>query len=271
MVWLGFIAVYAGMGAASPPPLASSPVPPAASPASADGAEATGERRLAQRLEVVDAAMSRIVDLRADFEQRRHTPLLKKPVVSKGVVRTKGDLVRWDTATPRPSSLIIGRGLIQMYYPADKLVEIYPLEEGFKDLAGAPLPRLSVLRSRFDIAQVAAEDLGPGSESETSLALRLTPKNEGLRKHVACVMVLIDTSLPAATKVVIIDPEGERTDIVFRNVRLNSGVRDDEVQFAVPEGVRVSRPMGNDERAADQREKAQASAPPKGRPGEGRP
>lgn len=197
-----------------------------------------------KRLEVVDAAMAKVEDLRADFEQRRHTPLLKKPLVSSGVVLTKGTLVRWDTAAPHASSLLVGPESIKVYYPADNLVEVYPVGEGFKDLAGAPLPRLSVLKARFDIARAAPEDPSAIKEDAKLLAVQLTPKSEELRKHVASVKVFIDESRPAATKVVMTDPDGEVTEIVFSNVQLNSGVRDDEMEQKLPPGVRVSRPLG---------------------------
>jgi outer membrane lipoprotein-sorting protein len=197
-----------------------------------------------KRLEAVDAAMGKVTDLRADFEQRRHTALLKKPLVSKGVVLTKGDKVRWDTATPRASSMVISPSEIKLYYPADKLVEVYPVGEGFKDLAGAPLPRLSVLRARFEIAPLGVKELGGDEGDKNLVAVVLTPKSEEMRKHVVSVKVLIDSSKPAATKVVMSDSEGEETEILFSSVKLNSGVKDDELVLKLPEGVRVSKPLG---------------------------
>lgn len=225
------------------------PFAPAAPAASSEPVKTAGatrdDERFVKRLEAVDAAMATVVDLRADFEQRRHTPLLKKPLVSSGVVLTKGDLVRWDTATPHASSLLIGRGAIQMYYPSEKLVEVYPIGEGFKDLAGAPLPRLSVLRARFDIAPLPSDDPGVRSRDANLLAVRLTPRSDDVRKHIASVNVFIDESRPVATRVVMTDPDGEVTEIVFSNIRLNSGVKDDEIDPKLPAGVRVSRPLGD--------------------------
>ncbi len=204
------------------------------------------EARFAERLEAVDAAMAKVVNLRADFEQRRRTPLLKKPLISKGVVLTKGEAVRWDTVSPRASSLLIEHGTVQMYYPADKLLEVYPAGEGFNDLAGGPLPRLATLKNRFTVSLLAPKDLGASNEDANLLALQLTPKSEELRKHITSVKVLIDTSRPVAIKVVMTDPEGEETEIVFSNVKINSGVSESEVELKLPEGVRVSRPMGED-------------------------
>lgn len=200
--------------------------------------------KFAARLEAVDGEMAKVTDLRADFEQRRRTPLLKRPLVSKGTVLTKGNLVRWDTASPRESVLVIGHDSIRMYYPTDRLVEVYPVGEGFRDLAGAPLPRLSVLRARFEFSPLSPGDPAMKGEDAHLLAVLLKPKSEELRKHVTSVKVVIDEAGPAAKKVVITDPEGEETEIAFTHTRLNSGVRDDEMELNLPEGVRVSKPLG---------------------------
>lgn len=205
-------------------------------------------RPFLDRLQSVDEAMARVEDLRAEFEQHRHTPLLKRPLVSKGVVLCKGDLVRWDTTSPRRSSLLIGEGSIRMYYPEDKLVEIYPLGEGFQDLAGAPLPRLSILKKRFDIVQIALKDLNAREDEPKLLAIEMTPKGQDFRRHVASVKVLIDESRPAAIKVVITDPDGEVTEIVFSHIAINGGLKREQIDLKLPENVRVSRPLGEGEK-----------------------
>lgn len=228
---------------AGQPPAASLPTRPTAVPA--PHADGPGEdARFLARLQAVDAAMARVADLRADFVQTRHTPLLKKPLVSTGVVLTKGDQARWDTATPRASSLRIGPRAIRIYYPADQLVEEYPVDEGFKHLAGTPLPRLSVLRANFEITRLEPKDVDASRANLPLLALQLTPTSERVRSHLASVRVLIDESVPSATMIVLTDADGEVTRIEFRNVTLNRGVRDEEIDPKLPAGVRVSRPLG---------------------------
>jgi outer membrane lipoprotein-sorting protein len=249
LVWL--IAASTFVAGAGQPAGRSAPAAPPV-PSEPPKSTSSDDAELTKRLEAVDAAMARVADLRADFEQQRRTPLLKKPLVSRGVVLTKGELVRWDTQTPRPSSLLIGHGSIRMYYPADKLVEVYPVGEGFKDIAGAPLPRLSALKERFDIAPLAPSDLGATKADSNLLAVQLTPRSDDLRRHLVSVKVLIDESRPAATKVVMTDPDGDVTDIVFSNVRLNAGVKDEEIDPALPEGVRVSHPLGDDKSGGDE-------------------
>lgn len=224
--------------------------PPTERPATPPAPTEAERKVWLSRLEAADAAMAKVVDLRADFEQRRHTSLLKRPLVSKGVVLTKGERVRWDTATPRLSSLVIGGGEIRMYYPADKLVEVYPVGEGFKDLAGAPLPRMSVMQERFDISPLAASEMGAVGADSAVMAVLLAPKSTELQRHIRSVKVLLNTVSGVATRVVITDPEGEETEILFSNIRLNSGVKDTEVQLNLPDDVRVSRPLGPNKNAA---------------------
>jgi hypothetical protein len=50
--------------------------------------------------------------------------------------------------------------------------------------------------------------------------------------------------VPVATKVILTDVEGERTEIIFRSVRVNTGTKQEEIDLRLPEGVRVSHPLG---------------------------
>jgi outer membrane lipoprotein-sorting protein len=99
------------------------------------------------------------------------------------------------------------------------------------------------LQRQFDIAELDAVTIGAGADDHV-LAIQLTPKGEGLKKHVKLVEVLIATDVPAARKLIITDADGDRTEIEFKNVRVNTGVRDDELKLTVPPGTRTSRPAG---------------------------
>lgn len=235
MNWLALV-VTTVMGLLQPG-ASPAPAPPPAAPPAPEAAE------FEKQLESVDAAIAKIADLRADFEQTRRTPLLKKPLTSSGVIRCKGELVRWDTTKPRESSLLISKSRIRVYYPGDKLVEEYPVDESLRDVAGAPLPRLTVLKARFEIAALSPKDLGETGDKNL-LAVLLTPRSKELRRHVATVKVLIDLTINAATKVVMTDADGEVTEVSFRNVKINTGLTTEEVDPPLPEGVRVSRPLG---------------------------
>jgi outer membrane lipoprotein-sorting protein len=208
-----------------------------------DAAKATAELVFQKRLESIDAMMAKVADLRANFEQVKRTPLLRKPIVSKGTLVAKGDRVRWETKSPRPSTMVVGRGEVRLYYPDDRLIEVYEAGGDAKDLAGAPLPRLSVLRERFEMSSLSVTALGGAENDPHLIALMLKPKAEELRRHIESVQVLIDESVPVATKVVMTDAEGEKTELSFTSVRLSTGVKDEEVDLQTPEGVRESHPL----------------------------
>ncbi len=201
-----------------------------------------------KRVAAMDAKMSVITDLTADFEQKKKTALLKKPLVSRGTLVCKGETVLWRTASPRKSEMLVcggGDGKITVYYPDDSLAEVYPMGSQFRDAAGGPLPRLSKLKETFDIAEMEAKQVSPGMETREfagRIALRLTPKSEELKKHVASVRVLIDDSVPCAERIVIVDPEGDETELRFSAVKVNTGKKDADVELKLPEGTKVSTP-----------------------------
>ncbi len=270
----------AGLGLAPTPPTATPQTPaPLATRSGQSPADPTADPDFTKRLAALDATLAKTIDFKANFEQRKYTPLLKKPLVSKGVLTSKGGMVKWETTEPRSVTIFIDplsskspstagsqpdpspnapkvlsespaaapkpTGEMRVYYPGDQLCEIYPIGGALIDFAAAPLPRLAELRGRFTIESIAPSQLGGAADNPALLALLLRPNSAEIRKHLESITLLIDETIPAATKVIITDAEGERTEITLTSVRINSGLKDTEVQLTLPEGVRISRPLGN--------------------------
>ncbi|MFN7430652.1 MAG: outer membrane lipoprotein carrier protein LolA, partial [bacterium] len=158
-------------------------------------------------LDGIDDRVSKIEDLRAKFEQRKSSVMLRKPMVSSGEVIARSDVVLWRTQQPRKADMRVGGGEIRLLYPEDKLLEIYPIQNA-RGMAGGPLPRLSKLREQFTFSR-ASDQIAGG----TTLQVVLTPKSEEVRSAVATVQVSIDTKVPCVTKIVMTDPDGEQTSI----------------------------------------------------------
>jgi len=197
-----------------------------------------------ERLRALDAGVKGIDDLRANFEQHRHTPLLRRPLVSNGTVLAVGDRMRWDTMRPHQSSMLVGDEAVELYYPEDGLIEMYPVDQGFMDLAGVPMPRLAALSKRFEVTPISPLDLDPHCNTDRYFAMALTPRTEDLRRHVTGVRMLIDGSRSIATKVILSGPDGDRTEITFSDIHLNTGVQTDRLKLNVPDGTRRVRPLG---------------------------
>ena len=210
---------------------------PATPPAGIDAA-------LWARMAAIDAKAEKILDLSADFEQQKFTPLLKKPMISSGAVRAKGSAMFWDTRKPESTLMRVDEKEVRIYYPNAKTLEIYPLAGQLSALAASPLPRLAALLPHFKFTPASTKDLGE-QEAADRLAVQLTPIDESLREHVDHVTVLIDADRGFILAFQLIDADGERTVIHFTNVKTNQNLEDARLQLALPADVKTVRPLEN--------------------------
>ena len=194
---------------------------------------------LAEALRQIEARVAEIDDLTAEFEQRKHTALLREPMISRGTVRVRGNQMRWDTRTPDASAMLMDGSALQIHYPDHGLLEIYPLNERLGQLAASPLTRPSALREHFIIAPDAAR-----AELKTPhLPLRLTPRNEQLAEHVREVRIAIDSERGFLLRMEMVDGDDERIEMVFTDHRINTGLTKRDLELVVPEGTRIVRPL----------------------------
>jgi outer membrane lipoprotein-sorting protein len=197
---------------------------------------------LAKQLEDIDARAAKIKDFTSDFRQEKFTAVLKKPLISTGRVRVSGTVIRWDTQKPEPAVLFSDGREVRMYYPGQKLLEVYTIDQRLGDLAASPLPRLSTLRQHFTIQRADGKAFKP-SKDQRALALRLVPRDESLKEHVERVDVLLDTEAAHIVELEITDADGDRTHVTFSDVRLDTGVKPADLALNLPADTTVSRPL----------------------------
>jgi outer membrane lipoprotein-sorting protein len=198
---------------------------------------------LMARLQAADAKAAEIHDLTADFRQVKHTALLKDPVTSTGRVRIKGSTVRWDAAEPHPCVLHIDEREIRVYYPEDASVEVYASDAQLRRLTASPIPRLQAMQEQFDIRELPKTEIEGAPSTPGLFAIRLTPKEESLRKHVKEVRVLVDPATGLAERFEMVDPDGDRTLIVFTKQQTNTGLKESDLDLHVPPGTKESHPL----------------------------
>jgi outer membrane lipoprotein-sorting protein len=191
----------------------------------------------------VDANAGGIRDLTADFEQKKFTPLLKKPLVSSGHVTGKGAATLWITQKPEPTRMLVDANGIRIYYPNQKVMEVFPLQGQLGALASSPLPRLDMLMRFFSFERIPAASIDPKADDTKYLALRMTPTDPALREHVDFVRVLLDRTTGFIVIAENTDADGERTMLAFSSVRTDTGVKDDAMQLDVPPGTKVTHPL----------------------------
>ena len=165
----------------------------------------------------------------------------------------------WKTRKPEPSELQIDQEEVRIYYPAQKTIEVYQVQQKLGQLAASPLPRLSVLREHFSFAPIPVLELGERDDTKF-FAVRMQPVDEDLREHVESVRVLLDAQRGLIVRLEMRDSDGDRTLISFANVKTNAGLRDDDLRIAAPAEVKVTRPLAAVEGEARQQQQQQEGA-----------
>ena len=199
---------------------------------------------LQKRLEAVDRLAASITDLTSRFVEQKHTALLKRPMVSKGRVRIKGSHTVWETLEPHRTTTLVDAKRVRIHYPQRRVVEVYPIDDQLRQLFVSPVPRWAPLRDRFTIESVPASNIpAEYRDLERFLSIRLTAKDDSLRRYVARVDVVIDTTTGCAVRVDIVDGDKERTVITFSEARINSGLSDRRFDLAAPEGTQIVYPF----------------------------
>jgi outer membrane lipoprotein-sorting protein len=215
----------------------------AASPATLPAVPPDGiDASLWERMESIDAKAEAIDDLTANFEQQKFTPLLKKPLISKGTVVARGPVMLWDTHAPEPTLMRVDEKEVTLYYPNQKTAEVYPLAGQLAALCSSPVPRLALLLQHFKFAPASAKDLGEPVDAG-HLALRLTPTDDAIRQHVDNVCVLIDANHGFILLFQLIDSDGERSVIRFSDVKVNTKFDDARLRLTLPAGVKTVYPL----------------------------
>lgn len=209
----------------------------------ADAAPRKDAPRWAQ-LQAFVAKLPKITALRAKFRQERASALLAEPAVSTGTFVARGMRSKWDTRGDNPSVMAVdagdGRhpGSMRVWYPAQKTLEVYPLDARFAAAMAGPSPDLALLKEHFSL-DVLAQDA-----QKHTLTLEMAPLAEGLRAHVAKVVAVMDTRTGCLCSLATVDSDGESTTAAFGEVEVNPEVKDAELRLEIPADAKVVYPAG---------------------------
>lgn len=192
------------------------------------------------RLAAALAKARDIRDMSADFVETKKTVLLKDPLSSSGTVFASGGRTKWVTHEPYVSWLCTTAEHVTIYFPKEQRAERYAVDAKLRPLLISPVPQTDRLRDSFSIELVGS---GGGEQNDRrlpALRLALRPKTEELRDMIDLIEVDIDEARGVASRVQISDADGDVTTIEFRNVRINTGVGDDDTDCTLPRGTDVA-------------------------------
>ncbi len=162
--------------------------------------------------------------VRASFTQEKRSPLLKKPLKTKGVFYFKAPLnVRWQYE--KTVTVVYDGTELYIYYP--ELGEAERMK-GISEFYTGPLG--------FDIANLEKDYDMEAKRENGAIRLKITPKR---RLPFAGMEMLFPEGAAFPSEMKIIDRTGDETFIKFLDVTVNTGLSDELFKFVPPPGVRI--------------------------------
>ncbi len=204
---------------------------------------ANADERTKQLLQEMDGKASNIKDLRAHFEEKKFTALLKKPLTSSGIIALAGSRMLWDTKHPHRTIMAVDNEKIRIYYPRRQIVEEFEIDEKLQWLAVSPLAQLTELENHFTIETCQAAEFGEQYKSEKYVAFRLKPKEAELLEYVVQVEVVVEKAIGIVVRAIVLDVDGDRTVLTFSKFETNTGLQESDVRLQLPEGTKITKPL----------------------------
>jgi len=177
----------------------------------------------------IEERQARTSDLVGRFTQSYRSGMLGREVVERGVVSIKRPgRMRWEYKDPESKLFVSDGHTFYFYVPADRQV-IVSEQDTQRSLAARLLSGRGGLLDEFDVS--LEEPLEEGV-----VRLKMVPRRE--EADIARAWVDAETT-GRIRSILIEDPQGNRTQYRFENVRENTGLDDRLFRFEVPKGVEV--------------------------------
>lgn len=170
-------------------------------------------------LQDLQQKMSSLKSVALDFTQERHLKLFTDPLKSEGVMLIgRPDLIRWETTAPFQSILLGDQKSVAQFENNDgtwtKLKLGFPqmLKRVMEQMALMNQGKLDALTGDFTISVATNRSLA---------VLTLVPKDENVRGMLASLEVRMPSDFSATREVVMREPGGDFTRIIFTRERRN--------------------------------------------------
>ncbi len=197
------------------------------------GLSAYGQEAVGDVVDKLQAQYDQTNDYSALFTQETISKSLGAPAVINGKVYIKKPgMMRWEYTDPKKQQIISDGQTLWFYIPDDKQVRIYKTAEAFENL-----PFLNFLFGKGKIKDDFTATLGdPGKEKANDYYLIvLAPKSQN--SSIDKVLILVTKKDYIISQLNTYDVLGNVTRIAFKDISVNSGLKDSMFHFIVPDGV----------------------------------
>jgi len=186
----------------------------------------------------VERSFAGMNDYSSDFVQISQDLLNRRLEEGGHVYLKRSRMMRWEYKSPEEHYFISDGKTVYFYVPADKQVNKEAVKDTFDDRM--PLMFLlgrSDLRSEF----TQFELLNTKPFLEGTKVVRMTPKR---KTDLTELIMEVDPANYQIRRLRLIHSDGSRSEFIFSNIRINTGVKASLFDFKVPQGVQVVEGIG---------------------------
>jgi outer membrane lipoprotein carrier protein len=181
----------------------------------------------------LEAAYTRLNDLRAEFSQTAFNRSLNQTIPAQGTVYLKkGGKLRWEYTEPSPQEIVSDGKTLWVYTPALNQVTVGPAPDALAGPAGSFLAGLGKLREQFGV-----RFLNPARprNADGNYVLDLAPRQS--LPTLSRLILTLDPKDFQVRKAVVYDQFENTVTMQFTRVSANTGLPDRLFTFVPPKGV----------------------------------
>src|SRR5438477_9131820 len=181
----------------------------------------------------VERSFETMKDFSADFVQIFQDPLNQKQQESGHLYLMRPRMMRWEYKNPEEKLFVSDSKNVYLYVPADRQVS----KEAVKDTFDDRMP-LMFLLGRSDLRNefTRFELLNTRPFLEGTKVLRMYPRR---KTDLSEVIMEVDPANYQVRRLLLGHTDGSKSEFIFSNIRLNTGIKASLFQFKVPAGVQV--------------------------------
>ena len=197
------------------------------------GISASAEEGVNEVIDKLQANYDQTEDFSATFTQETISKSIGAPAIMNGKIYIKKPgMMRIDYTDPKKWQIISDGVTSWLYFPDDKQVRIYKTAEAFENV-----PFLNFLFGKGKISDDFTASFGEleKGEAANSYLLVLAPKSAD--STIDRVLILVSKSDYLIKQLNTYDVLGSVIRIAFKDIALNSGLKDSTFHFIVPSGV----------------------------------
>jgi outer membrane lipoprotein carrier protein len=190
-------------------------------------------------IRTIDEQQQKIQTVTAYFSQKKETAFTRDPLTSSGLLKFKRpDRIHWIYSKPEPLEITLDGSSIWIYNPGRSQAEQYSVARS-KRIARYLEPLTAVFQKTFAQLAEGYTIYFEGKEADHTYHFRLQPTGERIQQVLSRVDLWIDKTSGAILRCKIVESNGDRLSLEFKNLQINPPLTDDDLKIKLPPSVRV--------------------------------